>query len=119
MATAINFSQKLIDRMAARREATFHSPEFLKCVVKHGLLSASADVMDAYELQGFLIRDEALRPKRFELGMIAAIESLTPAELQSLRGARVWRLEISGAKQMKDGPTIHESRQPLHKQLAA
>ncbi len=85
MPTAIKFSQKLIDRMAARREAAFHSPEFLKCVVKHGLLSASADVMDAYQLQGFLIRDEALRPKRFELGMIAAIESLTPAELQSLR----------------------------------
>ncbi len=85
MATAIKFSQKLIDRMAARREPRFNEPEFLRCAVKHGLLVPSAELMDAHLCFGSLIRDEELRPKRFELGMIAAIESLTPAELQSLR----------------------------------
>lgn len=77
--------------------SNFNSPEFLQCAVKHGLLSSSADAMDAYQLYGFLIRDEAFRQRRLKLGLALSFEkvlaTLSPAELQGLneRAAGVLR----------------------------
>jgi hypothetical protein len=63
----------------------FNDPEFLSCAITRGLLKGTASLEDAYALFGKLLRNETLRLKRVELGMVAAIESLTPAELRLMR----------------------------------
>jgi hypothetical protein len=80
----IDFAQKLLDsgRMKTTR---FNSPEFLSCGIRHGLLSGSASLEEAYEVFGKLSHSEALLSKRLKLGMIGGIEALTPAELRSVR----------------------------------
>lgn len=70
--------------------SNWSSPEFLKCVVKHGLLNAAtADPMDAYMLEGALLHDEMFRQRRLKLGVSLGFEkildALSPAELQALR----------------------------------
>lgn len=63
----------------------FNDPAFLSCAVKHGLLKGAASLEDAYAVFGKLLRSDVLREKRAEVGMVAAIESLSPAELRLVR----------------------------------
>lgn len=67
----------------------FNAPEFLRCVIKHGLLDPTASSMDAYQLEGFLLRDEMFRHRRLKLGislpLYQALEALAQAEILALR----------------------------------
>jgi hypothetical protein len=93
----IAFAQKLLD--AGKLNATrFNDPEFLSCAMKHGLLRGTASLEDAYAVFGKILRNETLRPKRAGLGMVAAIESLTPAELRLMRENITGVVPFKGAK---------------------
>jgi hypothetical protein len=68
-----------------KKATRFNAPEFLSCVIKHGLLKADASLEEAYEVFGKLLHVEVLLAKRLKLGMVAGIESLTAAELCIVR----------------------------------
>jgi hypothetical protein len=77
----------------------FNDPAFLSCAMKYGLLKGTASLEDAYMLFGKLLRNETLRLKRMDgLGMVAAIESLTPAELRLMRENITGVVPFRGAK---------------------
>jgi hypothetical protein len=93
----IDFAQKLLDS-GKLKAVRFNSPAFLSCAVQHGLLKGTASLEDAYGVFGKLLISETLRSKRMELGMIGAIESLTPAELLSVRESLAGVVPFHSAK---------------------
>ena len=69
--------------------SNWQTPEFIQFSIKHGLLNANAGPMEAYTLEGFLLRDEETRQKRLKLGLslpfVEILKALTPAELAGLK----------------------------------
>jgi hypothetical protein len=89
----IDFAQKLLDS-GAMKVVRHDSVEFLRCVVKHGLIKSTADEMEAYVLHGRLLIDSVLTEKaqEFRIGAVLpgyarlrAIEKMSPKELVALR----------------------------------
>ena len=92
----IDFAQKLLDGMSMSKKATrFNSPSFLACAVRFGLLKGTASADDAYSVYGELLRLLPHR-KRIELGMVAAIESLSVQELRSIRESLAGVIQFKG-----------------------
>jgi hypothetical protein len=89
----IDFAEKLLNS-GEMRSYGHNSIEFLRCAVKHGLLSNSAHAMDAFLLHGKLVKDDVLTAKaaEFQIGAVLpgyarmrAIERMSPPELVALR----------------------------------